>query len=128
MSEAKFHALIKHPAVIELMDDEETVEFLKGVENPWWITNRELNENRQHRYSFNATMKLDITDWMSLTGRIRTHRLQGQKTLDGALKVIAELLLKTAQHFRLNARPVVMRAEARGRGDGNQRQHALRML
>ena len=48
------------------------LEFLKGVENPWWITNRELNENRQHRYSFNATMKLDITDWMSLTGRIRT--------------------------------------------------------
>lgn len=48
------------------------LEFLKGVENPWWITNRELNENRQHRYSFNATMKFDITDWMSLTGRIRT--------------------------------------------------------
>ena len=27
---------------------------------------------RDSRYSFNATMKLDITDWMSLTGRIRT--------------------------------------------------------
>lgn len=38
MSEAKFHALIKHPAVIELMDDEETVEFLKGVDWPALVT------------------------------------------------------------------------------------------
>ena len=34
MAESKFHALIKHPAVVELMEDEETVAFLKGVDWP----------------------------------------------------------------------------------------------
>lgn len=47
------------------------LEFLTGVENPYWVTNRELFENTAHRYTFNGTMKWDITSWMSLTGRVR---------------------------------------------------------
>ena len=48
------------------------LEFINGVENPYWITNRELFENNMQRYTFNATLKYDITDWLSLSGRVRT--------------------------------------------------------
>ncbi len=48
------------------------LEFLNGVENPYWVTNRELFENTTHRYTFNATVKWDVTDWLSLTGRVRS--------------------------------------------------------
>lgn len=51
------------------------LEFLNGVENPYWVTNRELFENTSHRYSFNATMKWDVTDWLSFTGRARTDNM-----------------------------------------------------
>lgn len=48
------------------------LEFITGVENPWWTTNRELFENTTQRYTFNATLKWDIADWISLMGRVRT--------------------------------------------------------
>lgn len=48
------------------------LEYINGVENPYWITNREKFENTTQRYTFNATMKYDITDWISLSGRVRT--------------------------------------------------------
>ena len=46
--------------------------FMNGVENPWWITNRQIFENRANRYTFNATMVLKATDWLTFTGRVRT--------------------------------------------------------
>ena len=51
------------------------LEFITGVENPWWITNRELFENTAHRYTFNSTLKWDIADWITLTGRVRTDNM-----------------------------------------------------
>ena len=48
------------------------LEFLNGVENPYWITNRELFENNTQRYTFNATLKYEVNDWLSFTGRVRT--------------------------------------------------------
>ncbi|MEG2060923.1 MAG: SusC/RagA family TonB-linked outer membrane protein [Alistipes sp.] len=51
------------------------LEFINGVENPYWVTNRELFENTAQRYTFNATMKWDVTDWMSLTGRVRSDNM-----------------------------------------------------
>ena len=51
------------------------LEFITGVENPWWITNRELFENTAHRYTFNATLKWDIADSITLTGRVRTDNM-----------------------------------------------------
>ena len=51
------------------------LEFINGVENPYWITNREIFENTSHRYTFNATLKWDVTDWLSLTGRVRSDNM-----------------------------------------------------
>lgn len=48
------------------------LEFINGVENPYWITNREIFENNSQRYTFNVTLKYDILDWLSLSGRVRT--------------------------------------------------------
>ncbi len=48
------------------------LEFLNGVENPYWVTNRELFENTAHRYTFNATLKWNVLEWLSLTGRVRS--------------------------------------------------------
>lgn len=46
--------------------------FMNGVENPWWIANRQIYENNTNRYTFNATMVLKATDWLTFTGRVRT--------------------------------------------------------
>lgn len=47
------------------------LEFVDGVENPYWETNRELFENTAHRYTLTGTLKWDITKWMWVTGRAR---------------------------------------------------------
>jgi len=49
--------------------------FLDGTENPYWEVNRELFENTAQRYTFNATLKYDITSWLSLTGRARLDNM-----------------------------------------------------
>lgn len=46
------------------------LEFINGVENPYWIVNRQLFENTAHRSTINATMRWSITDWLSATGRV----------------------------------------------------------
>ncbi len=48
------------------------LEFINGVENPYWIVNRELFENVSHRYTFNATLQYKPLDWLTFTGRART--------------------------------------------------------
>ena len=47
------------------------LEFIDGVENPYWETKRELFENTAHRYTISGTLKWNITDWMFITGRAR---------------------------------------------------------
>ncbi|WP_418991070.1 SusC/RagA family TonB-linked outer membrane protein [Alistipes sp.] len=51
------------------------LEYMNGVENPYWVTNRQLFENTMQRYTFNATMKWDVTSWLSLTGRVRSDNM-----------------------------------------------------
>lgn len=51
------------------------LEYMNGVENPYWVTNRQLFENTMQRYTFNATMKWDVTDWLSITGRVRNDHM-----------------------------------------------------
>ena len=67
----KYQIYERYDATAGYMKQFWPLEFLTGVENPYWVTNRELFENTAHRYTFNGTMKWDITDWMSLTGRVR---------------------------------------------------------
>lgn len=49
--------------------------FIDGTENPYWEVNRELFENTAQRYTFNATLKYDILDWLSITGRARLDNM-----------------------------------------------------
>lgn len=42
-----------------------------GAENPWWIANRELFENNRDRYMLSAALQWKITDYLTLSGRIR---------------------------------------------------------
>ncbi|MEG0789384.1 MAG: SusC/RagA family TonB-linked outer membrane protein [Alistipes sp.] len=51
------------------------LEFINGVENPYWVTNRELFENTAQRYTFNATLKWNVNDWLSFTGRVRSDNM-----------------------------------------------------
>ncbi len=69
---SKYQVYERYDATAGYMKQFWPLEFLNGVENPWWVTNRELFENTAQRYSFNATLKWDVTDWLSLTGRVRT--------------------------------------------------------
>lgn len=47
------------------------LEFVNGVENPYWEINRELFENTSTRYTMTGTLKWNVTDWMWVTGRAR---------------------------------------------------------
>lgn len=47
------------------------LEFIDGVENPYWEINRELFENTAHRYTLSGTLKWNVTDWIWVTGRAR---------------------------------------------------------
>ncbi len=50
-----------------------------GMQNPYWVQNRELRENRKRRYMANASLKYQITDWLDIVGRVKldnyTNRL-----------------------------------------------------
>lgn len=45
--------------------------FVDGVQNPYWEVNRNLFENTAHRYTLNGTLRWELTDWISVTGRAR---------------------------------------------------------
>ncbi len=40
-------------------------------QNPYWIANRNLRENKKDRYMFNAGLSYDILDWLNVSGRVR---------------------------------------------------------
>lgn len=42
-----------------------------GAQNPYWITDAENNLNKRNRYIASVAAKYNVTDWLSLAGRIR---------------------------------------------------------
>jgi TonB-linked SusC/RagA family outer membrane protein len=42
-----------------------------GAQNPYWVTDAENNLNKRNRYIFSVTAKYNVTDWLSVTGRVR---------------------------------------------------------
>ncbi len=42
-----------------------------SLENPYWEMKRKVRESKKQRYMFNASLKYDILDWLSVTGRVR---------------------------------------------------------
>lgn len=41
------------------------------MQNPYWIANRNLRDNNKDRYMMNAGLSYEITDWLSVAGRLR---------------------------------------------------------
>lgn len=42
-----------------------------GMQNPYWIANRNLRGAKKQRYMLNASLKYDILDWFNVMGRVR---------------------------------------------------------
>lgn len=42
-----------------------------GMQNPYWIANRNLRGSKKHRYMMTASLKYDILDWLNISGRVR---------------------------------------------------------
>ncbi len=42
-----------------------------SMQNPYWITNRNMFNNNKDRFLFGATLKYDITDWLNISARAR---------------------------------------------------------
>ena len=41
------------------------------MQNPYWINYRNLRENKKNRYNLSAGLYYDITDWMTISGRVK---------------------------------------------------------
>jgi outer membrane receptor protein involved in Fe transport len=51
-----------------------------GMQNPYWIANRELFENKKQRFILGANLQYKVTDWLSLAGRVRLDQNERQFT------------------------------------------------
>ncbi|WP_255489839.1 SusC/RagA family TonB-linked outer membrane protein [Dysgonomonas sp. 25] len=51
-----------------------------GMQNPYWIINRERFQNKTDRYSYGGTLKWDITDWVNVAGRVRMDNTENTFT------------------------------------------------
>src|SRR6201996_589384 len=67
--------------------------FVEDVQqNPWWIINRNTNENNRNRILINASVKYDFTPWLSLQARGTVDRINDagdQKYWAGTLAPLA---------------------------------------
>lgn len=51
-----------------------------NMQNPYWITERNLYGNKKTRYMLNANLKYSIFDWMSIAGRVRVDNSVNEYT------------------------------------------------
>jgi len=61
-------------------------------QNPWWIINRNTNENTRNRIMVNVSAKYDFTPWLSVQARGNVDRIQDlgdQKYYAGTLAPLA---------------------------------------
>lgn len=42
-----------------------------GMQNPYWIANKEQFKNKTDRYSLTAALKYNVFDWLNVAGRVR---------------------------------------------------------
>ena len=67
--------------------------FVEDVQqNPWWIINRNTNENNRNRILINASLKYDFTPWLNLQVRGTVDRINDvgdQKYWAGSLPPLA---------------------------------------
>lgn len=42
-----------------------------GMQNPYWIINRDIFENQKNRFMISGGLKYEINNWMNVTGRVK---------------------------------------------------------
>lgn len=42
-----------------------------GMQNPYWIANRNLRGSKKHRYMLTGSLKYEVLDWFNVSGRVR---------------------------------------------------------
>lgn len=48
------------------------------MQNPYWINYRNLRQNKRNRYNLSAGLYYDITDWMTLSGRVKVDNSENK--------------------------------------------------
>lgn len=48
------------------------------MQNPYWINYRNLRLNKKNRYNLSAGLYYDITDWMTLSGRVKVDNSENK--------------------------------------------------
>lgn len=64
-----------------------------SMQNPWWITNRNMYTTSKDRFLLGGSLKFKITDWLDITGRVKYDKdLQvfEKKMYASTLNVLAE--------------------------------------
>ena len=51
-----------------------------GLQNPYWVMNREVRENKKTRYMLNASLKYNITPWLNIAGRVNIDNYNNRQT------------------------------------------------
>lgn len=59
-----------------------------SMQNPYWVTNRNMYNNDKNRYIINGSLKYNITDWLDVSGRVRLDR----ESVDTERKMYASTL------------------------------------
>ncbi len=44
------------------------------MQNPYWVTERDLFQNKKERYMTTASLKYQLNDWINLTGRVKMDK------------------------------------------------------
>lgn len=71
-----------------------------GIQNPYWIVNRERFENRKDRYSFTLSLKYNILKGVNITGRARMDNTE--TTFTRKISASSDLLFASKQGNYLN--------------------------
>lgn len=51
-----------------------------NMQNPYWVVNRNIYENKKTRYMLNANLKYLANSWLNITGRIRVDNAENKYT------------------------------------------------
>ncbi|WP_347035317.1 SusC/RagA family TonB-linked outer membrane protein, partial [Bacteroides ovatus] len=63
------------------------------MQNPYWISYRNLHENNKKRYMMSAGLTYDVLDWLNLSGRIRidnSNNTYEQKLYAGTIATLTD--------------------------------------
>lgn len=71
------------------------------MQNPYWVTNRDMFPNRKDRYLTNASLKYQVNSWLNIAGRVKLDR--NNEKAERKYDASTNLLFASEQgYYRLN--------------------------